>query len=179
MNERWINASPSVGIPTSFVVGRDGHIALSGVRRNWMAFCRKFSAAPHSNEAKAVKAEDWTTVLSVLEETLALIHARQFPRAPCGSVTSQNARHADRLTSHAPIGRDAIDQVSDVWMTGAMRQLFDPATGEEIADVARCSPADMNLAISAAERSFAGWRGFQSTAASVEVCFKCECSQSM
>lgn len=39
--------------------------------------------------------------------------------------------------------------------TGAV---VDPATGEEIADVARCGAADMNLAIAAAERAFPAWR---------------------
>lgn len=36
--------------------------------------------------------------------------------------------------------------------------VVDPATGEEIANVARCGVAEMNLAIAAAERSFAPWR---------------------
>ncbi|MGY4319223.1 NAD-dependent succinate-semialdehyde dehydrogenase [Bradyrhizobium sp. JR3.5] len=36
--------------------------------------------------------------------------------------------------------------------------VIDPATGEEIADVARCSAGDMNLAIGAAERAFVAWR---------------------
>lgn len=45
------------------------------------------------------------------------------------------------------------------WVAGEQRDVVvDPATGEEIADVARCSAADMNRAIAAAERSFAAWR---------------------
>ncbi|WP_213291015.1 NAD-dependent succinate-semialdehyde dehydrogenase [Bradyrhizobium sp. sGM-13] len=45
------------------------------------------------------------------------------------------------------------------WIAGEQRDIVvDPATGDEIADVARCSVSDMSLAISAAERSFAGWR---------------------
>ncbi|WP_375167540.1 NAD-dependent succinate-semialdehyde dehydrogenase [Bradyrhizobium sp. CCGUVB4N] len=36
--------------------------------------------------------------------------------------------------------------------------VVDPATGEEIASVSRCGVAEMNLAIAAAERSFAAWR---------------------
>lgn len=45
------------------------------------------------------------------------------------------------------------------WVAGEQRDVVvDPATGEEIADVARCSAVDMNLAITAAERSFAAWR---------------------
>lgn len=45
------------------------------------------------------------------------------------------------------------------WVAGAQRgPVFDPATGEEIADVARCGSADVEVAIAAAERSFAAWR---------------------
>lgn len=36
--------------------------------------------------------------------------------------------------------------------------VLDPATGEEIARVCCCGAADVNLAISAADQSFAGWR---------------------
>lgn len=63
----------------------------------------------------------------------------------------QNIRRRDLLAGAALIdGR---------WMVGEQRDVVvDPATGEEIADVARCSAADMNLAIAAAERSFAAWR---------------------
>ncbi|MCC8978532.1 NAD-dependent succinate-semialdehyde dehydrogenase [Bradyrhizobium sp. 10BB] len=46
------------------------------------------------------------------------------------------------------------------WIAGEQRDaVVDPATGEEIANAARCSTADMNRAIAAAERSFATWRG--------------------
>ncbi|WP_314957426.1 NAD-dependent succinate-semialdehyde dehydrogenase [Bradyrhizobium cosmicum] len=45
------------------------------------------------------------------------------------------------------------------WITGNQRDVvMDPATGEVIADVARCSAADMTLAIDAAERAFPAWR---------------------
>ncbi|MGR4932756.1 NAD-dependent succinate-semialdehyde dehydrogenase [Bradyrhizobium sp. CAR08] len=45
------------------------------------------------------------------------------------------------------------------WHPGEQRDVvIDPATGEEIADVAHCGGADMNSAIAAAERSFVGWR---------------------
>lgn len=45
------------------------------------------------------------------------------------------------------------------WIDGLQRDLVvDPATGDEIADVARCSAADVPLAVGAAERSFAAWR---------------------
>lgn len=45
------------------------------------------------------------------------------------------------------------------WIAGEQRDVVvDPATGEQIADVARCSAMDMTLAIAAAERSFVAWR---------------------
>ncbi|MET4483603.1 aspartate-semialdehyde dehydrogenase [Bradyrhizobium sp. F1.13.3] len=45
------------------------------------------------------------------------------------------------------------------WIAAAERDaVIDPATGEEIAEVARCSAADMERAIGAAAQSFASWR---------------------
>ncbi|WP_179733843.1 NAD-dependent succinate-semialdehyde dehydrogenase [Bradyrhizobium sp. IAR9] len=45
------------------------------------------------------------------------------------------------------------------WVSSDHRDVVvDPATGEAIADVARCSASDMSLAIAAADRSFAAWR---------------------
>lgn len=45
------------------------------------------------------------------------------------------------------------------WIAGERRDVVvDPATGEEFADVARCSVADMTRSIAAAERSFVVWR---------------------
>nr|WP_271566237.1 NAD-dependent succinate-semialdehyde dehydrogenase [Bradyrhizobium sp. CCBAU 11386] len=63
----------------------------------------------------------------------------------------QNLRRRDFVAGAALIdGR---------WIAGEQRDVVvDPATGEEIADVARCNAADMNLAIAAAERSFEAWR---------------------
>nr|WP_167523701.1 NAD-dependent succinate-semialdehyde dehydrogenase [Bradyrhizobium sacchari] len=49
--------------------------------------------------------------------------------------------------------------VDGTWISGDQRDIVvDPATGEEVADVARCDAADMDLAIAAAERSFNAWR---------------------
>ncbi|MGF6313399.1 aspartate-semialdehyde dehydrogenase [Bradyrhizobium sp. i1.8.4] len=45
------------------------------------------------------------------------------------------------------------------WIAGEHRDVvIDPATGEEIAEVARCCAADMDLAIASAERAFLTWR---------------------
>ena len=59
-------------------------------------------------------------------------------------------------------GRDFIEGAALIdgrWIASAQRDVVvDPATGDEIANVARCSAADMALAIGAAEGSFAAWR---------------------
>lgn len=68
------------------------------------------------------------------------------------------ARHLNNLRRRDFVAGAAL--VDGCWIAGEQRDgVFDPATGEEIADVARCSAADMNLAIAAAEKSFAAWRG--------------------
>lgn len=67
-------------------------------------------------------------------------------------------RHLENLRRRDFIAGAAL--VDGRWIVGDQTDIVvDPATGEEIADVARCSAADMNLAIAAAERSFAEWRG--------------------
>lgn len=63
----------------------------------------------------------------------------------------QNLRRRDFLAGAALI--------DGCWISGEHRDVVvDPATGEEIAQVARCSAGDARLAIAAAERSFAAWR---------------------
>lgn len=63
----------------------------------------------------------------------------------------QNLHRRDFLTGAALIdGQWTASEQGDA--------VVDPATGEEIAHVARCGAEDMNLAIAAAERSFATWR---------------------
>lgn len=49
--------------------------------------------------------------------------------------------------------------IDGCWVSGEQKEIVvDPATGDEIAEVAHCSAGDMNRAISAADRSFAAWR---------------------
>lgn len=49
--------------------------------------------------------------------------------------------------------------VDGCWVSGEQKEtVVDPANGDEIAEVAHCSAADMNRAISAADRSFPAWR---------------------
>lgn len=67
------------------------------------------------------------------------------------------ARHLQNLRRRDFAAGAAL--IDGRWIAGEQRDVVvDPATGEEIADVARCSAADMTLAIAAAERSFAAWR---------------------
>lgn len=67
-------------------------------------------------------------------------------------------RHLENLRRRDFIAGAAL--IDGRWIVGDQTDIVvDPATGEEIADVARCSAADMNLAIAAAQRSFAEWRG--------------------
>lgn len=45
------------------------------------------------------------------------------------------------------------------WIAGSQSDaVVDPSNGEEIGEVVRCSASDMEAAIAAAEKSFAGWR---------------------
>ncbi|AMA60013.1 NAD-dependent succinate-semialdehyde dehydrogenase [Bradyrhizobium sp. CCGE-LA001] len=72
---------------------------------------------------------------------------------PVGLATRylQNLRRRDFLAGQA--------FVDGQWMSDGQRDpVIDPATGEEIAHVARCGAAEMQVAIAAAERSFPAWR---------------------
>lgn len=67
------------------------------------------------------------------------------------------ARHLQNLRRRDFAAGAAL--IDGRWIAGEQRDVVvDPATGEQIADVARCSTADVTLAIEAAERSFAAWR---------------------
>nr|WP_245334853.1 NAD-dependent succinate-semialdehyde dehydrogenase [Bradyrhizobium mercantei] len=67
------------------------------------------------------------------------------------------ASHLQNLHRRDFLAGDAL--IDGRWVASDQRDVVvDPATGEEIADVARCSPSDMSLAIAAADQSFAAWR---------------------
>ncbi|MCA1510426.1 NAD-dependent succinate-semialdehyde dehydrogenase [Bradyrhizobium sp. NBAIM01] len=66
-------------------------------------------------------------------------------------------KHLESLSRRDFVAGAAL--IDGRWIEGDKRDaVVDPATGEVIAQVARCGAADMNLAIEAAERSFAQWR---------------------
>lgn len=77
------------------------------------------------------------------------------PTSP--SMVGLAKRHLENLRRRDFVAGAAL--IDGRWVNADERDLVvDPATGEAIAEVARCSAADMNNAIDAAERSFAGWR---------------------
>lgn len=83
--------------------------------------------------------------------------ARQTIRDKTPRLAGIAANYLQRLARRDFVKGDAL--IDGRWIVGEQRRaVIDPATGEEIADVAHCSAVDVNLAISAAERSFAAWR---------------------
>ncbi|MET4121165.1 aspartate-semialdehyde dehydrogenase [Bradyrhizobium sp. JR1.5] len=72
-------------------------------------------------------------------------------------LTGLAARHLHALRRRDFVAGDAL--IDGRWIAATQRDpVVDPATGEEIADVARCGAADMEGAIAAAQRSFTAWR---------------------
>jgi succinate-semialdehyde dehydrogenase/glutarate-semialdehyde dehydrogenase/aspartate-semialdehyde dehydrogenase len=66
-------------------------------------------------------------------------------------------QHLGRLNRPDFLIGDAL--VDGRWLSGERRAaVIDPATGEEIAQVACCGPRDVGVAIAAAERDFTAWR---------------------
>ncbi|MGY3238237.1 aspartate-semialdehyde dehydrogenase [Bradyrhizobium sp. USDA 4448] len=67
------------------------------------------------------------------------------------------SRHLQNLTRRDFLSGAAL--VDGQWLRGGERDhVIDPATGDEIADIARCGAVEMEVAIAAAERSFPMWR---------------------
>ncbi|MCK1493561.1 NAD-dependent succinate-semialdehyde dehydrogenase [Bradyrhizobium sp. 180] len=67
------------------------------------------------------------------------------------------AKHLQNLSRRDFTAAAAL--IDGCWVSTEQKELVvDPATGDEIAEVAHCSAADMNRAINAADRSFAAWR---------------------
>jgi len=83
--------------------------------------------------------------------------ALQIGRQKSPHLLGLAARHLQALSRRDLLAGDAL--VDGQWVANDKRDIVvDPATGEEVGDVARCTAADMDLAIAAAEKSFAEWR---------------------
>ncbi|MET4072264.1 thiol-disulfide isomerase/thioredoxin [Bradyrhizobium sp. S3.2.6] len=162
MNKLWMDPSFSVGLPTSFVVDRDGRLAFIGyptrldnvlpkVLNASARFCdssrflrrsvfilsasRALASSLTAQEPPivarlepAMKNKDWAAALSAVEEALASmpdevtfrgLHAELLLRNICDMGAGQPVLRQ--------LVRDAIDKKSVVWMSVAIRQLFDPA----------------------------------------------------
>ncbi|SFQ34146.1 succinate semialdehyde dehydrogenase [Bradyrhizobium sp. Ghvi] len=83
--------------------------------------------------------------------------ALQTVRHKSSQLVGLAKRHLESLRRRDFVAGDAL--IDGRWIVGEERDVVvDPATGEEIADVARCSAENVNVAIAAAERAFAAWR---------------------
>ncbi|UPJ54402.1 NAD-dependent succinate-semialdehyde dehydrogenase [Bradyrhizobium sp. 200] len=83
--------------------------------------------------------------------------AHQTFRRKSSPLSGFAIRHLENLSRRDFVAGSAL--IDGRWIAGEQRGVVvDPATGEEIAEVAHCSAADMDLAIAAADRSFASWR---------------------
>lgn len=81
----------------------------------------------------------------------------QSARHKSSDLVGLATRHLQSLRRCDFVAGDAF--IDGRWTAGEQRDVVvDPATGDEIADAARCSASDMGLAIAAAERSFSEWR---------------------
>lgn len=163
MNKLWMDPSVSVGIPSSFVVDRDGRFAFIGHPTQLDNALPKVlnGSWALSDEAKALDAErittgrrrkrelsqkralvepifarleaamnskDWAAALSGVGEALAAMPDDVTFRGLHAELLLHKIR--DMRTGLAVLRqlvRDAIDKKSVVWMSVAIRQLFDPA----------------------------------------------------
>ncbi|WP_245286719.1 TlpA disulfide reductase family protein [Bradyrhizobium sp. ARR65] len=150
MEKLWMDASLSPGIPTSFVVDRDGRIAfighpsvlddvLSKIFDVWHTRYEPKAADPAEGERvthelifaeppPVLEAADLAAVLSVVEEAVALRPDDVNLRALQADLLLHTIRdfQAGVLVMHR-LARDAIERNSEIWMASAMGQLFDPA----------------------------------------------------
>ncbi|MCK1719301.1 TlpA disulfide reductase family protein [Bradyrhizobium sp. 141] len=163
MNKLWMDPSFSVGIPSSFVVDRDGRFAFIGHPTQLDNALPKVlnGSWAVSDEAKALDAErittgrrrkrelsqkralvepifarleaamnskDWAAALSGVEEALAAMPDDVTFRGLHAELLLHKIRDMRAgLAVLRQLVRDAIDKKSVVWMSVAIRQLFDPA----------------------------------------------------
>lgn len=159
MNKLWMEPSFSVGIPTSFVVDRDGHIAFIGhpmslydvlpqvLDGSWRtsdqgkaADRERIAKSEHTAREQAlkkpindkfwaaVKAKDWKTALSAIEDGIALMPDDINFRVAHAHLLLHRMRDMQTgLPVIRQLVRDAIDRNSEHWMIMAIDQLFHPA----------------------------------------------------
>ncbi|WP_258580601.1 TlpA disulfide reductase family protein [Mesorhizobium sp. AR02] len=158
MNKLWMEPSFSVGIPSSFVVDRDGHIAFIGqpmeldealprvLNGSWRTSDQVKAAdaeriarnEPRAREQAlikaiydklqpAMKAEDWKTARSAIEEGIALLPDKLgFRRSQVNLLLHKMRDMQAGLPVMRQFVRDAINRNSEDWMVAALDELFYP-----------------------------------------------------
>ncbi|NEI67768.1 TlpA family protein disulfide reductase [Rhizobium leguminosarum] len=151
MKKLWMEASFSSGIPSSFVVDRDSHIAFIGhpteledvlpkvLDGSWRT-SDQAKAADRERIAEgrevvfltkisaAVKLKDWKTALSAIEEGIALLpDSSQLRVAHVHTLLHEMRDMQTGLPVLRQLVRDAIDRNAEDWLLGAMYELFNPA----------------------------------------------------
>lgn len=81
----------------------------------------------------------------------------QIARPKSSALSGLAKSHLERLCRRDFVAGAAL--IDGRWISGDQRDVvIDPATGDEIANVARCGVVEMDLAVAAAERAFRPWR---------------------
>ncbi|WP_141342176.1 TlpA disulfide reductase family protein [Bradyrhizobium sp. USDA 3458] len=152
MNDKlWMKPSSSRAIPTSFVIDRDGRIALIDHPRRLDALLPKILEGKWrgSDEAKAAeaerivrndrfehkfamlrelrsaeKSENWTAALSIIEQALAAEPDDIFLRAQQADLLLHKMHDVKGPEVMRRLVRDAVDQNSELWMMFAIDELF-------------------------------------------------------
>ncbi|WP_213257226.1 TlpA disulfide reductase family protein [Bradyrhizobium sp. sBnM-33] len=156
MNKLWMDASSSLGIPRSFVVDRDGHIAFIGhpiqiddvlpkiINGTWRTSYQAKAAdakriAADQRLARelsilqtirpAMEAKDWPAALSAVEEGIAAMPDNlKFREIHADLLLHKMRDTATGFQVLRQLVRDAIEKQSEAvrGLATVMRQLFDP-----------------------------------------------------
>jgi thiol-disulfide isomerase/thioredoxin len=156
MNKLWMDASSSFGIPTSFVVDRDGHIGFIGhpiqidavlpkiINGTWRssyeakaADAKRIAAGQRLARERAIletirpamEAKDWPAALSAVEKGIAAMpDTLEFRESHADLLLHKMRDTATGFQVLRQLVRDAIEKQSDAvrWLIAVMEQLFDP-----------------------------------------------------
>ncbi|UFW71524.1 TlpA disulfide reductase family protein [Bradyrhizobium sp. WU425] len=156
MNKLWMDASSSLGVPTSFVVDRDGHIAFIGhpiqldevlpkiINGTWRGSYQAKAAdakriATNERIARelsilqtvrpAMEAKDWQTALSAVEEGIAAMPDNRHLRQIHADLLLHKMHDtATGFQVLRQLVRDAIEKQSEAVreLIAVMTQIFDP-----------------------------------------------------
>jgi len=154
MNKLWLKPSTSPTIPVSFVIDRDGRIAMIDHPSRLDDLLPKILEGTwrDSNEAEleerrritqneqvarrfamqdeltsAMKAENWAGALSIIEQALRAMPDDITFRTQQVDVLLHKMHDIQGISVMRKLVRDAIDRNSELWMACAIRELFDPS----------------------------------------------------